>query len=42
MQLLTPEGERVTHPDYPLELTSDEVKALYRDLVIVRRIDTEA
>ncbi len=42
IQLLTPEGERVTHPDYPLELTSDEVKALYRDLVIVRRIDTEA
>jgi len=42
IQLLTPEGERVTHPDYPLELSSDEVKALYRDLVIVRRIDTEA
>src|SRR5262249_54667126 len=42
IQLLTPEGERVDHPDYPLELTVDEVKALYRDLVIVRRIDTEA
>jgi pyruvate dehydrogenase E1 component alpha subunit len=42
IQLLTPEGERVAHPDYPLELTNDEVKALYRDLVIVRRIDTEA
>ncbi len=42
IQLLTPEGERVSHPDYPLELTTDEVKALYRDLVIVRRIDTEA
>jgi len=39
---LTPEGERAHHPDYPLELTTDEVKALYRDLVIVRRIDTEA
>jgi 2-oxoisovalerate dehydrogenase E1 component alpha subunit len=42
IQLLTPEGERSEHPDYPLELTADEVKALYRDLVIVRRIDTEA
>jgi 2-oxoisovalerate dehydrogenase E1 component alpha subunit len=42
IQLLTPEGERADHPHYPLELTTDEVKALYRDLVIVRRIDTEA
>ncbi len=42
VQLLTPEGERREHPDYPLELTADEVKALYRDLVLVRRIDTEA
>ena len=42
IQLLTPEGERADHPDYPLDLTSDEIKALYRDLVMVRRIDTEA
>ncbi len=42
IQLLTPEGERVEHPDYPLELTTDEIKALYRDLVMVRRIDFEA
>ena len=42
IQLLTPEGERVEHPDYPLELTTDEVKDLYTDLVMVRRIDTEA
>jgi pyruvate dehydrogenase E1 component alpha subunit len=42
IQLLTPEGERVTHPDYPLDLTDEEVKGLYRDLVVVRRIDTEA
>jgi 2-oxoisovalerate dehydrogenase E1 component subunit alpha len=42
IQLLTPEGERVEHPDYPLELTTDNVKDLYRDLVLVRRIDTEA
>jgi 2-oxoisovalerate dehydrogenase E1 component alpha subunit len=42
IQLLTPEGERVEHPDYPLDLTGDEVRDLYRDLVIVRRIDREA
>ena len=42
IQLLTPEGERAEHPDYPLELTPDEIKALYRDLVLVRRIDFEA
>jgi 2-oxoisovalerate dehydrogenase E1 component alpha subunit len=42
IQLLTPEGERIEHPDYPLELSADEIKALYRDLVLVRRIDFEA
>ncbi len=42
VQLLTPEGQRVEHPDYPLEITTDEIKSLYRDLVLVRRIDTEA
>ena len=42
IQLLTPEGERADHPDYPLDLTAEEIKALYRDLVLVRRIDTEA
>jgi 2-oxoisovalerate dehydrogenase E1 component subunit alpha len=42
IQLLTPEGERVEHPEYPLEISTDEIKALYRDMVIVRRIDFEA
>jgi 2-oxoisovalerate dehydrogenase E1 component alpha subunit len=42
VQLLTPEGERIEHPDYPLEVSADEIKALYRDLVLVRRIDFEA
>src|SRR6266567_3933232 len=42
IQLLTPEGERLEHPDFPLDLTADKVKDLYRDLVLVRRIDTEA
>jgi len=42
VQLLTPEGERIQHPDYPLELTAEDIQGLYRDLVLVRRIDTEA
>jgi 2-oxoisovalerate dehydrogenase E1 component alpha subunit len=42
VQLLTPEGERVEHPDYPLEISAEELQALYRDLVLVRRIDFEA
>ncbi len=42
IQLLTPEGERTEHPEYPLTITVDEIKALYRDLVLVRRIDFEA
>jgi len=42
IQLLTPEGERIDHPDYPLELSAADLRDLYRDLVLVRRIDTEA
>ena len=42
IQLLTPEGERVGHPDYPLDLSDDELRALYRDLALVRRWDVEA
>ena len=42
VQLLTPEGERLHHPDYDVDFTDDEYRALYRDLVLVRRIDVEA
>ena len=42
VQLLTPEGERVEHPDYSLDLDDESYRGLYRDLVMVRRIDTEA
>ncbi|MFG1945604.1 pyruvate dehydrogenase (acetyl-transferring) E1 component subunit alpha [Nonomuraea sp. NPDC048826] len=42
VQLLTPEGERVQHPDYDIDLTPEEVRSLYRDLVLVRRVDLEA
>ena len=42
VQLLTPEGERAEHPDYPLDLSTEEIRAIYRDLALVRRLDTEA
>ena len=42
VQLLTPEGERVEHPHYSIDLSDDEYRGLYRDLVLVRRIDAEA
>ncbi|WP_067602303.1 pyruvate dehydrogenase (acetyl-transferring) E1 component subunit alpha [Nocardiopsis listeri] len=42
IQLLTPEGELTEHPDYPLDISAEEIRALYRDLVLVRRIDSEA
>ncbi|MBB4915268.1 pyruvate dehydrogenase (acetyl-transferring) E1 component subunit alpha [Streptosporangium saharense] len=42
VQLLTPDGRRVEHPDYDAVFTAQEVRSLYRDLVIVRRLDEEA
>src|SRR5215210_4941563 len=42
IQLLTPEGERVEHPDYSVDLSDDELRGLYRDLALVRRWDVEA
>ncbi|MEV0090325.1 pyruvate dehydrogenase (acetyl-transferring) E1 component subunit alpha [Streptomyces sp. NPDC050738] len=42
VQLLTPEGERVQHPDFDVELTHDELRGLYRDMVLTRRFDAEA
>jgi 2-oxoisovalerate dehydrogenase E1 component alpha subunit len=42
VQLLTPEGERVEHPDYAIDVTDDELRSLYRDLALVRRWDVEA
>jgi 2-oxoisovalerate dehydrogenase E1 component alpha subunit len=42
VQLLTPEGERREHPDFSFDLDDQAIKQFYRDLVIARRIDTEA
>lgn len=42
VQLLTPEGERVEHPDFSFDLGDEEIKGFYRDMVLTRRIDVEA
>jgi pyruvate dehydrogenase E1 component alpha subunit len=42
VQLLTPEGERVAHPDFDLDISPDQLRGLYRDMVLVRRFDREA
>jgi 2-oxoisovalerate dehydrogenase E1 component alpha subunit len=45
VQLLTPEGERVAsaaYDPYVSDLTDDDLRGFYRDLLLVRRVDTEA
>ena len=42
VQLLTPQGERVEHPEYAVDLTPEELRGLYRDMVLTRRFDAEA
>jgi 2-oxoisovalerate dehydrogenase E1 component alpha subunit len=41
VQLLTPEGDLVEHPEYSIDLKPEEYRGLYRDMVLVRRIDAE-
>jgi pyruvate dehydrogenase E1 component alpha subunit len=42
VQLLTPEGERVSHSHYGCSLSVEEIFGLYRDMVIIRRLCNEA
>ncbi|MEV8530869.1 pyruvate dehydrogenase (acetyl-transferring) E1 component subunit alpha [Streptomyces sp. NPDC051211] len=42
VQLLTPEGERVRHPDFDVDLDAGELRGLYRDMVLTRGFDGEA
>ncbi|GAA3887093.1 pyruvate dehydrogenase (acetyl-transferring) E1 component subunit alpha [Streptomyces lacrimifluminis] len=45
VQLLTPEGRRVenaAYDPYVAALTSDDLRGLYRDMVLTRRFDAEA
>ena len=42
VQLLTPEGERVHHPEFDLDFEPAEIRGFYRDMVLTRRLDVEA
>ena len=42
VQLLSPDGDRVSHPDYDVDFSDEEYRSLYHDLVVVRKLDTEA
>jgi pyruvate dehydrogenase E1 component alpha subunit len=42
IQLLTPEGELVENPEFSFDGTVEDIRGFYRDLVLTRRIDTEA
>jgi 2-oxoisovalerate dehydrogenase E1 component alpha subunit len=45
VQLITPGGERVSHPQYDAwvrDVTDEQLASLYEDMVVIRRIDTEA
>jgi 2-oxoisovalerate dehydrogenase E1 component alpha subunit len=42
VQLLTPEGERVEHPGYAVDVTGEQARELFRDMTLVRRLDSEA
>ncbi|MFD4630752.1 pyruvate dehydrogenase (acetyl-transferring) E1 component subunit alpha [Streptomyces sp. NPDC058284] len=45
VQLLTPEGQRVenaVYDSYVADITAEELRGLYRDMVLTRRFDAEA
>lgn len=41
VELLTPEGVLIEHPEFSLDVTPELLKDLYRDMVLVRRFDRE-
>ncbi len=42
VQLLTPEGERLHHPEYAFSGDDEQIRSFYRDMVLTRRVDAEA
>ncbi|MEV7637916.1 pyruvate dehydrogenase (acetyl-transferring) E1 component subunit alpha [Pseudarthrobacter enclensis] len=45
VQLITPAGERVSHPEFDLwvkDITDEQLCSLYEDMTVIRRIDVEA
>jgi pyruvate dehydrogenase E1 component alpha subunit len=41
VQMLSPEGVLTPHEDFPVEVTAELLRGLYRDMVLVRRFDRE-
>ena len=41
VQVLSPEGVFTPHEDFPIEVSADLLRGLYRDMVLVRRFDRE-
>ncbi|WP_314324403.1 pyruvate dehydrogenase (acetyl-transferring) E1 component subunit alpha [Paenarthrobacter ilicis] len=45
LQLLSPEGERISHPEFDVwvkDVGDEQLCSLYEDMTVIRRIDTEA
>ncbi|MGP0223884.1 MULTISPECIES: pyruvate dehydrogenase (acetyl-transferring) E1 component subunit alpha [unclassified Paenarthrobacter] len=45
LQLVSPEGERISHPEFDLwvkDIGDEHLASLFEDMVVIRRIDTEA
>ena len=45
VQLVTPSGERVSHPEFDYwvrDITDEQLCSLYEDMTVIRRIDVEA
>ncbi|WP_426766574.1 pyruvate dehydrogenase (acetyl-transferring) E1 component subunit alpha [Pseudarthrobacter sp. 1G09] len=45
VQLITPSGDRVSHPEFDLwvqDITDEHLCALFEDMTVIRRIDVEA
>ncbi|MGN7148825.1 pyruvate dehydrogenase (acetyl-transferring) E1 component subunit alpha [Arthrobacter sp. SAFR-179] len=45
LQLITPEGERISHPEFDFwvrDITDDQLCSLFEDMTVIRRIDVEA
>jgi pyruvate dehydrogenase E1 component alpha subunit len=42
VQLLTPDGDRVEHPDFAFAGDDEQIRGFYADMTLVRRLDTEA
>ncbi|HEY1155343.1 MAG TPA: thiamine pyrophosphate-dependent enzyme, partial [Arthrobacter sp.] len=45
LQLITPAGERISHPEFDLwvrDITDEQLCSLFEDMTVIRRIDVEA